>query len=139
GNGAAYNVGIVTQPTGLTCSVSNASGTVAGANVSNIDITCVPVVVTYSVGGSIVGLSANGLVLSLNAGAQTIAITSGVTAFTFPTGLANGSAYAVTVQTQPSGLSCFVQNGSGTIAGANVTSVVVDCADRIFADGFETP
>ncbi|MBX3688892.1 hypothetical protein, partial [Dokdonella sp.] len=138
-DGSAYNVGIVTQPAGLTCSVSNHSGTVAGANVTNVDISCVPFVASYTVGGSIIGLSANGLQLSLNAGAQTISVTSGVTAFTFPTGLANGAAYAVTVQTQPSGLVCFAQNAGGTIAGANVTNVVIDCSDRIFADGFETP
>ncbi len=138
-DGSAYNVGIVTQPAGLNCSVSNHSGAVAGGNVTNIDISCVPFVASYTVGGSIIGLSANGLVLSLNAGAQTIAITSGVTAFTFPTGLANGAAYAVTVQAEPSGLVCFAQNASGTIAGANVTNVVIDCSDRIFADGFETP
>ncbi|MBZ0222846.1 MAG: S8 family serine peptidase [Dokdonella sp.] len=138
-DGSAYNVGIVTQPTGLTCSVSNHSGTLAGANVTNVNISCVPTVVSYTVGGSIIGLSANGLVLSLNAGAQTIAITSGVTAFTFPTGLANGAAYAVAVQTQPSGLICAATSSSGTIAGANVTNVVIDCTDRIFANGFESP
>jgi hypothetical protein len=34
---------------------------------------------------------------------------------------------------------CTVANGSGSIAGANVTSVQVSCIDRIFADGFEAP
>jgi hypothetical protein len=45
------------------------------------------------------------------------------------------------VQTQPASPPevCTVANGSGSIAGANVTSVQVSCIDRIFADGFEAP
>ncbi|MBX3689056.1 proprotein convertase P-domain-containing protein [Dokdonella sp.] len=137
-DGTTYTVTIATQPSGQTCAVANGSGTISGANVTNVAVTCVTIP-TWTVGGSILGLSANGLVLSLNAGAQTIAITSGVTAFSFPNGLTNGAAYAVTVQTQPGNLYCYAQNGSGTIAGANVTNVVIDCTDRIFADGFQTP
>lgn len=42
-NGAAYNVTVLTQPTGAgteTCSVSNASGSVNNANVTNVAVTC---------------------------------------------------------------------------------------------------
>src|SRR5207253_6507664 len=48
--------------------------------------------------------------------------------FTFATKLASGSAYSVTVLTQPSGQTCAVTAGTGTIASANVTSVTVTCA-----------
>ncbi len=92
---------------------------------------------TYTVGGAVAGLTGTGLALKLNGGADLPISANG--AFTFPGSLANGASYAVTVGTQPAGQTCSVANGSGTIAGANVTSVVVDCADRIFADGFETP
>lgn len=39
-SGEAYNVGVVTHPTGQTCTVSNGTGTVSGSNVVNISIVC---------------------------------------------------------------------------------------------------
>jgi hypothetical protein len=40
--GTSYGVTVLTQPTGLACSVSNATGTMGDANVSNIAVVCVP-------------------------------------------------------------------------------------------------
>ena len=51
-------------------------------------------------------------------------------AFTFATALASGAAYNVTVKTNPSGQTCTVSNGSGTIGSANVTNVAVSCTDE---------
>ncbi|MBO9662666.1 GEVED domain-containing protein [Dokdonella sp.] len=93
---------------------------------------------TYTVGGNVGGLLGTGLILSLNDGAQTLPIV-GDGAFTFPIGLADGTAYDVTVASQPAGSLCSIAQGSGTIAAANVTDVAVTCSnDRIFADGFES-
>jgi uncharacterized repeat protein (TIGR03803 family) len=52
--------------------------------------------------------------------------------FTFSTAVASGSAYNVTVLTQPTRLiqTCAVTNGSGT-ANANVTSVQVACRENV--------
>ena len=49
-------------------------------------------------------------------------------AFTFATPLATGAAYNVTVKTNPSGQTCTVSGGAGTVASANVTSVAVTCS-----------
>lgn len=83
---------------------------------------------TYSIGGTIVGLTASGLVLYDNGG-DALTVSSGTTSFTFTTKLENGAAYSVTVHTQPSGQSCTVSHGSGTVDGTNVTVVSVSCAD----------
>lgn len=48
-------------------------------------------------------------------------------AFTFSSTVANGAAYSVTVQTQSAGQTCSVSGGSGTVSGANITSVSVSC------------
>ena len=82
---------------------------------------------TYRVGGTVTGLSGTGLVLRNNLGADLAVSASG--AFTFPGGLANGAAYSVSVATQPSSPSqdCAVSNGSGTVSGANVTTVSIAC------------
>lgn len=78
-----------------------------------------------TVGGSISGLSESGLVL-LNNGGSALTVAAGASTFAFAPSLSSGSAYDVTVQTQPTGLTCTVSNGSGT-ASANVTDVSVSC------------
>ena len=80
---------------------------------------------TYTIGGAVTGLSGGGLVLQNNAGAGLAVSAPG--AFTFIGGLSTGSAYSVTVATQPSGQQCEVTNGSGTVGTANVTNVAVAC------------
>jgi hypothetical protein len=81
---------------------------------------------SYSLGGTVSGLSGAGLVLADN-NAQTVAVNAGATTFTFGSELNSGTAYAVTVQTQPAGQTCTVANGSGTVT-ANVANAVVTCA-----------
>ena len=83
---------------------------------------------TYTVGGTVTGLSGS-LVLQNNAGNDaTISANGG---FTFTTALNSGAAYAVTVKTQPSTASlaqnCVVTGGAGSVGGSNVTNVSVAC------------
>ena len=120
---ASYNATVLTQPSGQNCRVDNGTGTVS-ANVSNVAVTCATNAST--VGGMVSGLTSTGLVLQ-NSGGNDLAI-SADGAFTFSTALASGASYSVTVLTQPSGQGCSVANGSGNIAGANVTNVAVACA-----------
>ena len=128
-SGAAYSVTVLTQPSSpaQTCSVSNGTGSVASANVTNIVVSC-SAMPRYSLGGTVAGLLGAGLVLQNNAGDDLPITADG--AFSFPTPLADGSTYNVTVRAQPSGQNCVVQNGAGTIATANVTSVQISCASQ---------
>jgi hypothetical protein len=134
--GAAYAVTVKTQPASpsQTCTVANGTGTVGSGNVTNIAVTCVTN--TYTVGGTVSGLSGTGLVLS-TAGQADLAVAASATTFTFGSPAASGSAYAVTVKTQPTSPSqtCAVTTGSGTVAGGNVTSVVVTCTTATFTVG----
>ena len=79
---------------------------------------------SYSVGGTVSGLS--GTVVLQDNGGDDLSV-SGGGSFTFGTKVADGAGYAVTVKTNPSGQSCTVSNGSGTVAAADVTSVAVSC------------
>ena len=56
-NGESYNVTVATQPTGQTCRVSNASGTVVAADVGNVTVRCDHNVnyVDFAISGSPVG------------------------------------------------------------------------------------
>jgi len=125
-SGATYAVTVKTQPTnpGQTCSVSNGSGSVGGANVTNVSVTCVTH--RYTVGGTASGEAVAGLVLQNNLGDDLPVTAAG--AFTFAGTVASGAAYSVTVRTAPSGFGCTVTNGSGTMGGANVTNVAVLCS-----------
>ncbi|MCB1200942.1 MAG: DUF1554 domain-containing protein [Leptospiraceae bacterium] len=82
---------------------------------------------TYTIGGSITGLSAAGLLLQNNSG-DNLTVANGATSFTFATTISDGASYSVTVQTQPTGLSCAVTNGSGTVASANITNISISCS-----------
>ena len=119
-SGTAYNVTVLTQPTGQRCTVTNGSGT-ANANMTNVQVACSNLTY-YTIGGTVTGLTGRGLVLQDNGGNNLAVSASG--SFTFSTAVA--SAYSVTVLTQPTGQSCTVTNGSGT-ASANVTNVQVTC------------
>ena len=125
-SGSAYNVSVRTQPTAPSqnCTVANATGT-ANANVANVAITCTTS--TYTVGGTISGLTGSGLALRLNGGTA-LSVTAGAANFVFPA-VASGTSYTVTVSTQPSNpaQSCTVTNGAGTVAAANITTVAVNC------------
>ena len=76
-------------------------------------------VTTYSIGGTVYGLSGTGLVLQDNALDNLSVSASGT--FVFATTIASGGNYAVTILTQPSNpaQTCTVANGSG-MAIANV-------------------
>ncbi len=85
-----------------------------------------------TIGGTVTGLSGAGLVLQNNGGDDLPINADG--AFTFATSVAQGNAYNVTVQTQPSSpqQTCVVSNGGGTAGDANVTSVAIACATDTF-------
>jgi len=82
---------------------------------------------SYSVGGTVDGLAGSGLVLQNNGGDDLSISANG--SFTFSKAVANESAYAVTIKTQPRALSqtCTVSDGSGTINKSPVHSVRVSC------------
>ena len=129
-NGNAYNVTVLAQPVGQTCSVSTGAGTVSGNNVTNATVVCS--VNSYSVGGTVTGLVGSLVLQNNNGDNLTFAANGG---FTFATTVAHGSPYNVTVLTQPVGQSCSVASGSGTISAANVGNVAITCATNTYTVG----
>lgn len=115
------------QPKGYQCTLASPStgtlNSITNAISSGVVVNCnAP---TYTIGGSITGLTAAGLQLSLN-GAGALPVAANATTFTFP-GLVTGTAYAVSVAANPTGQTCTVSSQSGTVASANVTNVAVTC------------
>jgi hypothetical protein len=128
-SGQSYDVTVTTQPTNpsQTCVVSNGTGTVGNANVTNVVVTCTTN--DYTVGGSVTGLVGSGLVLLDNA-SDRLSIASAGT-FTFAGAVPSGAAYNVTIAAEPvnPAQTCSVTNGtgSGTVTSADVTTVAVIC------------
>ncbi|HEY1334743.1 MAG TPA: hypothetical protein VGF31_10845, partial [Myxococcaceae bacterium] len=83
---------------------------------------------TFTIGGTVTGLTSQGLVLRNN-GKDPLAIQVS-SPFTFPTPLPTGSSYAITVSSQPSGQTCTVLGASGTVGTSNVSGVVVACSNK---------
>lgn len=130
----AYAVTVKTQPSSPTqnCTVLFGTGT-ATANVTNVQINCGN---GLTVGGSVSGLIGSGLVLQDN-GTNNFQVTgTGNVPFTFSSPVNAGSAYAVTVLTQPSNpaQTCSVVNGTGTVSG-NVSNVQIICTQPGFTVG----
>ena len=132
-NGSSYQVTVATQPSNPSqnCIVVNGLGTVAGDKVTSVQVQCSTE--GFTVGGSVNGLAGSGLVLRDNAGDELTIAAGGP--FTFLQTVGSGSAYAVTVKTQPVSpvQNCAVTNGSGTVGSANVTNVQVTCTTNGFS------
>jgi hypothetical protein len=120
-----YDVRVVVQPSRANCLVDNASGHVDrnATKVTNVNVTCAP---AYTIGGVVAGLPANTSVVLAN-GTDT-ATYSANGPFVLPTALRTGGTYAVTVTTQPTGATCNVTQGSGTVQASDVTDIVVSCS-----------
>ena len=82
---------------------------------------------SYTIGGTVSGMVGSGMVLQNNGGDDLSISANG--SFSFKTALTAETAYNITVKTQPANPSqtCTVSNGSGTINGAPVDNVVVNC------------
>ena len=122
---------VIKFPKALTAVMAAAiAGCTGGASPSSVSISSVAPPPTYSVGGTVSGLSGSGLVLQDNSGDNLAVSANG--AFTFPTALASGGGYNVSVLVQPGSptQTCVASNAVGSIAAANVTNVAVACTTK---------
>ena len=86
-------------------------------------------VATEALAGTISGLTGSGLTLQVNGG-NNVAVSAGSTSFSFPTAIATGATYTVTVGQQPIAPPlqvCEVLNGSGTV-GVAAAAVSIVCS-----------
>ncbi len=123
--GANYLVSVQTPPGGLTCLITGGSGTVGTKPVITVQVNCSPPA-GFLVGANITGLTAAGLVLAN--GTDTFSPAANATVFTFPTPVATGAAYSITVQTQPAGQVCGVVGVYPQVMGlSDATNHIVTC------------
>ena len=135
-SGSAYAVTVLSQPTkpDQTCSVSNGSGTMGAINITNVTIDC-PYGPTYAVGGTVSGLAGGQFDLIYRADNISLPFLYQVQAngaFTFLadwTSAISGTVYTFSISNQPSNpaQTCVVNNGTGTVASADIGNVQVVC------------
>ena len=104
------------------------SGKVGAGSVNSVTINCTAA--AFTVGGSVTGLA--GTVVLQDNGADNVSVTSD--AFAFPTPVASGQPYAVTVLNQPTSpisQTCTVAAGTGTVTGP-VNTAQVSCVTNTF-------
>jgi hypothetical protein len=135
-SGSPYTVSIATQPSNPTqvCTLAGQTGTVGDGDVSSILVNCSAN--TFTVSGTVSNLAGSGLVLNTSAGSLSITSNGG---FALPVALSNGASYSVAVAVPPMNPSqtCNVTGGTGVIAGANVTSIAVNCSTSDYNVGVQ--
>ena len=132
--GSPYAVTVLTQPSGpsQTCTVTNGTGTVGSTNVTGVAVACATR--SFTIGGTVSGLTAGSSVVLDDNGGNALTVSANGS-FLFSSSVPSGSAYAVTVQTQPASQSCTVSAGTGTVGAAPVSGVSVTCASGVTVGG----
>lgn len=126
----------------LTLSLYENGSTVASPVVTNVELVDLGTPCTiagfYTVGGSVTGLASGRSLTLLNNGGDALTVNANGT-FTFSAALASGRTYTATVCTQPTDQTCTVSSGSGTVASANITNIVVTCVAAVVPVGVSAP
>lgn len=89
---------------------------------------------TYTIGGSVAGLASGESVVLLDNGGDALTV-SADGKYTFAAALGSGSTYSITVGTQPTGQTCTVAQGAGTVQAESITNVAVTCSDNTYTIG----
>ncbi|PJZ47236.1 LamG-like jellyroll fold domain-containing protein [Leptospira brenneri] len=128
--GTNYSVTVLSGPQNpwQTCNITDGTGTVGSAAITNIAIACT--VNQYSMSGNITSNVALPPGLTVTNGTDTINVPDGATTtpISFTTPITSGSNYDISITAEPPGYVCAIQsNYSGTVLGANITNVAVNC------------
>lgn len=133
-DGSPYQAIVLTQPSGATCDVAHGAGTIGGAHITDVQVTCQvpppppPNVADYSIGGRISGLPASEtLVMTLNGG-NPLELNANAN-FSFATRISGGGAFNVAISRQPASAYCVVARGTGAVQAADVADIAVRCTN----------
>jgi hypothetical protein len=65
-------------------------------------------------------------------GSDTLPVAANASSFVFPTMVASGATYGVTVSQQPTGQSCETSTGNGTVGTSDVNTISVGCVPGVW-------
>jgi hypothetical protein len=123
--GTEYKVEFLQQPAHMTCGFLGTTnvGSAGHTTTINVQISCVQN--SYTVSGTVEGLTSGDLTL-VN-GNTSFTVTKGSTAFTLPNLVPVGTAYGISILSKPNDLTCEVFNGSGVMGDEARNNVRVVC------------
>lgn len=119
GNDEDFDVEIKTQPTAAVCTPTFNKGRTGAYNVTSVVISCVTN--SYPLTANVSGLDVDGLVL-IN-GSDRLPVPANTTSLPFTNKVFDGSPYGVTILNQPTGRTCSVAAGNGTMTGPATVQV----------------
>jgi hypothetical protein len=122
---STIDVKIKTQPTAAECKVDPKTVGLKANYYTARQVVINCVTNSYTLGGTIAGLTGEGLIL--NNGDQQFKPAAGAAGFTFSQQVADGANYGVTVLQQPAGQVCTIANNVGTMPSGPVTNIAVTC------------
>lgn len=116
-----FSISFLTISAAISAQLSNSPSTAAATPVVSLKAE------TYTIGGTVIGLKNPGTVriLDTSDSDNESVITNGT--FKLPRAVKSGTSFDVTVGKTPTGQSCAVQNGAGTVVDANITNILVYC------------
>ncbi|PJZ90648.1 LamG-like jellyroll fold domain-containing protein [Leptospira levettii] len=128
--GTNFSVSVLSGPQNpwQTCNITNANGTVSNTAITNIAISCS--VNQYNMSGNVTSSVILPTGLTVTNGVDSINVPAGATStpIAFATPISSGTGYEIQITQEPPGFVCAVQsNIQGTMLGANITNVTVNC------------
>jgi hypothetical protein len=132
--GDPYSVTVKNNPQHQKCELAGGNADTAGRLTAiNAMISCS--LVSNAIGGTITGLAADNLVLTNGSSGGTFAAAKDANGaypgkFTFTALVTYGQTYGVTVLNQPTGQTCTVTNGVGTMGDNAVDTIAVNCVNN---------
>ncbi|GJJ02725.1 hypothetical protein RugamoR64_32630 [Duganella rhizosphaerae] len=152
--GTDYNVTVLANPAHQTCQAVNGSGSAGHTVAIAVNISCVQN--SYSVGGPFIGLfniseavAATATTAAVAAVPRVVVLLNGSTGgqvsvssldakdtvlgkgeFAFASTVPDGSAYGVTILSQPADINCSLANNTGVVNGVIVSNVTLSCKPK---------
>ena len=125
--GTEYNVTVKTQPAHMTCTPvpGTANGSAGHTTAINVLVSCYQN--SYSLSGTVSGLTADGLSIINGSNGTGMQIVKGATTFAYPEQVPVGVAYGLSVLTQPTGLRCTIANGTDVMGDADRANIAISC------------
>lgn len=124
--GTEYEVEIKAQPQHQTCSLARAHDTAGRMAEIQVFVKCD--VNTFTIGGTVTGLTTDGLVLANGTLGGKVTIPKNATTFLFGIPVPYNASYGVTILSQPAGQTCTLANSVGIMGDAKVENIQVTCS-----------
>jgi hypothetical protein len=125
--GTEYNVTVKTQPAHMSCGPVGSTNIGSAGHTTTINVLMRCAQNTYSLSGTVSGLTADGLTVINGSNGTGLQIAKGATTFSYPEPVPVGVAYGLSVLTQPTGLRCTIANGTDVMGDADRANIAISC------------